>query len=219
MTWREQIAGAFGFGTAPFAMHRSDEDLAKAAIRAAKAEGASRDDFAREIALYARKYISSEGTLRERRSVHLTNAALLAMFGTLALSVGWREVLTIHLSIMVIASILGVWLFSLQHRFETARWARREEWDPAVASMEASSWFGLPRVLHWLTGNIGFHHVHHLNTRVPSYRLRAAHATVQALWPIEPLSLAGGLRAPWLTLWDEAKGRLVSFREAARAAA
>lgn len=66
MSWREQIAGAFGFGTAPFALHREDQDLAKAAIRAAKAEGATRDEFAREIALYARKYISSEGALRER---------------------------------------------------------------------------------------------------------------------------------------------------------
>ena len=66
MTWRDQIAGTFGFGTAPFALHRSDEDLAKAAIRAAKAEGATREDFAREIALYARKYVSSEGILRER---------------------------------------------------------------------------------------------------------------------------------------------------------
>lgn len=65
-TWRDQIAGAFGFGTAPFAMHRSDADLAKAAIRAAKAEGVTRDEFAREIALYARKYVSSEGILRER---------------------------------------------------------------------------------------------------------------------------------------------------------
>ena len=66
MSWREQIAGAFGFGTAPFAMHRADEDLAKAAIRAAKAQGATREEFAREITLYARKYISSEGILRER---------------------------------------------------------------------------------------------------------------------------------------------------------
>ena len=157
--------------------------------------------------------------VRERRSVHLTNAALLALFGTLALSIGWREVLAIHVSIMIVASILGVWLFSLQHRFETARWTRREDWNPADASMEASSWFGLPRVLQWLTGNIGFHHVHHLNTRVPNYRLGAAHDAVQALWPIEPLSLMGGLRSPWLTLWDEARGRLVSFREAKRAAA
>jgi hypothetical protein len=66
MTWKEQIAGAFGFGTAPFALHQSDEDLAKVAIQTAKAEGATREEFAREIALYARKYVSSEGLLRER---------------------------------------------------------------------------------------------------------------------------------------------------------
>ncbi len=122
----------------------------------------------------------------------------------------------VHLPVMVVASILGVWLFSLQHRFETARWARRTAWNASEASMEASSWFGLPSVLHWVTGNIGFHHVHHLNPRVPNYRLGAAHDAVQALWPIQPLSLVGGLRAPWLTLWDEENGRLVSFRDAVR---
>src|SRR5689334_43923 len=163
------------------------------------------------LMLYRVPFDTPPGWVRERRSVHLTNAALAMMFGALALAIGWQEVLTIHLAIMVVASILGVWLFSLQHRFETARWARRAAWDPAVASMEASSWFGLPAVLHWLTGNIGFHHVHHLNTRVPSYRLGAAHAAVQALWPDKPLSLAGGLRAPWLTLWDAATSRLRSL--------
>ena len=171
------------------------------------------------LVLYRVPFDTPRCWVRERRSVHFTNAALAALFGTLALSIGWREVLTIHVSIMAVASILGVWLFSLQHRFETARWTRREDWNPMDASMEASSWFALPRVLHWLTGNIGFHHVHHLNTRVPNYRLGAAHEAVQALWPVTPLSLAGGIRAPWFTLWDEARGRLVSFREAARAVA
>lgn len=154
--------------------------------------------------------------VRERRSVHLTNAALLALFGTLALLLGWQQVLVIQMSVMVVASILGVWLFSLQHRFEAARWTRRGTWNASDASMEASSWFNLPRILHWVTGNIGFHHVHHLNPRVPSYRLGAAHDAVQTLWPVEPLSLKGGLRAPWLTLWDEASGRLVAFRGVAQ---
>ena len=147
--------------------------------------------------------------------MHLTNAALLTLFGSLAVLLGWQRVLVVHVSVMIIASIVGVWLFSLQHRFEAARWTRRKEWDSSDASMEAASWFGLPRVLHWLTGNIGFHHVHHLNPRVPSYRLRVAHDAVQALWPVEPLSLMGGLRAPWLTLWDETRGRLVRFRDVA----
>lgn len=156
--------------------------------------------------------------VRERRSVYLTNAALLASFVALALLIGWREVATVQLSIMVVASIIGVWLFSVQHRFETAHWTRRADWNAVDASMEASSWFALPRVLRWLTGNIGFHHVHHLNPRVPNYRLADAHDATQAVWPVEPLTLGGSLHAPWLTLWDEAKGRLVSFRDAARTA-
>ena len=168
------------------------------------------------VALYRVPFDTPRQCVRERRSIWLTDGALLALFGTLALLLGWREVLAIHLSVMIVASIVGVWLFSLQHRFETARWTRREEWNAADASMEGSSWLCLPRVLHWLTGNIGFHHVHHLNPRVPNYRLGAAHEAVQPLWPVEPLSLMGGLRAPWLTLWDEARGRLVSFRDVSR---
>jgi omega-6 fatty acid desaturase (delta-12 desaturase) len=115
---------------------------------------------------------------------------------------------------MVVASIFGVWLFSLQHRFETAHWTRKTEWSAADASLRGSSWLALPRPLHWLTGNIGFHHVHHLNPLVPNYRLSQAHAAVQALCPVPPLSLRSGLRAPLLTLWDEAAGRLVRFRDA-----
>jgi omega-6 fatty acid desaturase (delta-12 desaturase) len=170
------------------------------------------------LVLYRVPFDTPRRWARERRSVHLTNAALAALFVTLALLLGWQQVLLVHVSVIIVASIVGVWLFSLQHRFETARWTRRPEWNPSGASMEASSWFGLPRFLHWLTGNIGFHHVHHLNPRVPSYRLGAAHEAVQVLWPVKPLSLMGGLRAPRLTLWDEASGRLVSFRDAARCA-
>lgn len=170
------------------------------------------------LVLYRVPFDTPRHWTRERRSVHLTNLMLAALFASLALVVGWREVLAVHLPVMTVASIIGVWLFSLQHRFETARWARRGDWDASEASMAASSWFDLPRGLHWLTGNIGFHHVHHLNPRVPNYRLAAAHEAVQALWPVPALRLGAGLRAPRLVLWDEAAGRLVSFREAHRAA-
>jgi len=168
------------------------------------------------LVLYRVPFDTPRRWKRERLSVHLTNAALLAMLCALGALVGWKEVLAIHVSIMVVASIVGVWLFTLQHRFETAHWARRDAWNPAEASMNGSSWFDLPPVLRWLTGNIGFHHVHHLNTRIPNYRLNAAHAAMQPAWPVAPLSFRGGLRAPWLTLWDESRGRLVTFREAAR---
>jgi omega-6 fatty acid desaturase (delta-12 desaturase) len=151
---------------------------------------------------------------RERRSVYLTDVSVAALLSMLAALMGWRAVLMVHLPVMVVASIFGFWLVSLQHRFETARWMARSDWDFVAASLDGSSWFRLPRALHWLTGNIGFHHVHHLNPHVPNYRLHAAHDALQALRPTPPLSLSRGLAAPWLTLWDEASERLVRFRDA-----
>jgi omega-6 fatty acid desaturase (delta-12 desaturase) len=168
------------------------------------------------VLLYRVPFDTPRAWVRERWSVYLTNLALVALFGSLVALVGWREVVLVQLPVMVVASILGVWLFSLQHRFETARWTTKSEWNHLEAALTGSSWFGLPRALHWLTGNIGFHHVHHLNPHVPNYRLAAAHEAVLALRPLRPLSLRGGLRAPWLTLWDEAAGCLVTFRDAHR---
>ena len=166
------------------------------------------------VLLYRVPFDTPRAWVRERWSVHLTNAALLCLFGTLVLLLGWQEVLLVHLPIMVVASILGVWLFSLQHRFETAHWTVRGEWSFVDAALRGSSWFNLPRPLHWLTGNIGFHHVHHLNPRVPNYWLQEAHHAVQTQRPVTPLSLGGGLAASFLTLWDARRGRLVRFRDA-----
>jgi omega-6 fatty acid desaturase (delta-12 desaturase) len=151
---------------------------------------------------------------RERWSVHGTNAALVALFATLALLLDWRDVLTVHLSVIAVASILGVWLFTLQHRFATAHWSGRADWRFVSVALEGSSWFDLPRVLHWLTGNIGFHHIHHLDPRVPNYRLSQAHDVVQTLRPVAGIGLGAGLAAPSLALWDERRDRLVRFRDA-----
>lgn len=150
---------------------------------------------------------------RERWSVYLTDVALAVLFGVLVLLLGWRQVLLVHLPVMAVASILGVWLFSLQHRFETSRWLGHGEWSFVEAALDGSSYFRLPRALHWLTGNIGFHHIHHLNPRVPNYRLRACHEAVEALHPVQALTFKGGLAAPRLTLWDEDRGRLVRFAD------
>ncbi len=165
------------------------------------------------ILLYRVPFDTPRGWARERRSVYLTNAALAAMFGALASLLGWQHVLMVHLPIMVVASIVGVWLFTLQHRFETAQWTSEKQWSFIDAALAGSSWLRLPRVLHWLTGNIGFHHIHHLNPRVPNYRLGAAHAAVQQVRRVRGLDLMDGLRAPWLTLWDEVSGRLVRFSD------
>ena len=166
------------------------------------------------ILLYRLPFDTPRGWARERHSVYLTNAALAVLFGALAFLLGWREVLMVHLPIMVVASIVGVWLFTLQHRFETAQWRNEVQWSFTDAALSGSSWLCLPRVLHWLTGNIGFHHIHHLNPRVPNYRLAAAHTAVQEVRRVRGLGLMDGLRAPWLTLWDEVSGRLVRFSDA-----
>ena len=105
---------------------------------------------------------------------------------------------------IAVSSILGVWLFSLQHRFETARWTPRSDWNFVDAALDGSSWFRLPTALHWLTGNIGYHHVHHLNPRVPNYRLARPRGRAQSMRPVPPLSLRHGFAATFLTLWDEA---------------
>jgi acyl-lipid omega-6 desaturase (Delta-12 desaturase) len=153
---------------------------------------------------------------RERRAVHLTNLAIAGSTLALCSVVGLAEVLVVQLPIMAFASVIGVWLFTVQHRFETTLWARRADWSARTAALHGSSYLRLPALLRWFTGNIGFHHVHHLNPRIPNYRLRSCHAAVPALSDVPPLTLWAGLRSLRLALWDEENRRMVSFRSARR---
>jgi omega-6 fatty acid desaturase (delta-12 desaturase) len=152
----------------------------------------------------------------ERLSVHATNAGLIALFGALGLALGFDRMAVIQFTVLVVASTIGVWLFSVQHRFETAHWSRQDKWTYMAASLEGSSYLRLPAALRWLTGSIGLHHVHHLNSRVPNYRLQERCDRVMPLGAIPSMGLRCALRAMWLALWDEERGRLVSFREARR---
>jgi omega-6 fatty acid desaturase (delta-12 desaturase) len=153
--------------------------------------------------------------VRERRSFHLTNVALVVLYGALAVLLGWQRVLMVQLPILVAGTILGCWVLYVQHHFDAARWLAPGEWDFVEASLAGSSWAGLPRVLHWLTGNLTIHHVHHLNARIPNYSLDAASRALQGRYPMQPFGLRAALAAPWLALWDEDARRLVSFRQAA----
>jgi omega-6 fatty acid desaturase (delta-12 desaturase) len=149
---------------------------------------------------------------KERRGVHFTNLALAMMFSGLAVLLGWKQVLLVQLPIVILASIAGVWLFSVQHRFEDSEWLRQEQWTALRAALNGSSYLKLPRILQWFTGNIGFHHVHHLMPRVPNYRLQACHEALLALGgSVRTLTFAGALRAPSFALWDETHGRMVPF--------
>ena len=150
----------------------------------------------------------------ERLSVHLTNLAILFVYGGLGVFVGFGPVAAVALAIMLPASIIGVWLFSLQHHFDGTKWARHADWDPVTAAMQGSSFLRLPRVLQWFTGSIGFHHVHHLAPRIPNYRLAECHHSHPAFATARVLTLRKSLRASRHVLWDETAGRMITFAQA-----
>jgi omega-6 fatty acid desaturase (delta-12 desaturase) len=147
----------------------------------------------------------------ERRAVYLTNLGLGAVFLVLGLTLGFGAAAMVQLPIIMTAAIVGVWLFSVQHRFEDTLWARRDDWDFVAASIEGSSFLKLPRVLQWFTGNIGFHHIHHLDPRIPNYRLEACHNANPILQRAPVLTLRTSLGAGSHALWDEEQGRMVRF--------
>jgi omega-6 fatty acid desaturase (delta-12 desaturase) len=150
---------------------------------------------------------------RERYTVYATDLTIAALIVVAGLLLGFRQVLLVQLPIIIEASIIGVWLFSLQHRFEPSLWARQSDWNAATAALQGSSYLRLPKVLQWFTGNIGFHHIHHLDPRVPNYRLEECCKAVPALGIVPPMSLGASLPALWLALWDEDRGRMVSFAD------
>jgi omega-6 fatty acid desaturase (delta-12 desaturase) len=167
------------------------------------------------ILLYRVPFDMPKPWQRERRLVHLTSLALVAALGGLGLMLGYDRVAAVQLPVLVVASIIGVWLFSVQHRGERTQWRRHAAWDPTTAALKSSTYLRLPGVLQWFTGNIGFHHIHHLNPRVPNYRLQECHERIAAFCDVPTCSFRDGLRALGFALWDEARGRMVTFREAA----
>ncbi len=149
-------------------------------------------------------------------SLMATNLAIGAMAAGMALVIGPLTLLKVQLPIVLLASSMGVWLFYVQHQFEQGRWAREGEWDHGAAALHGSSYYRLPGVLRWLTANIGLHHVHHLASRVPNYRLEECLEALPELRRVGVLSLWESLATVRLSLWDENSRRLVSFRDARR---
>ena len=149
-------------------------------------------------------------------SVMATNLAIgLAAAGLIWL-VGVKAFVLVHLPIMVIAASIGVWLFYVQHQFERTSWDRDDTWKPQAAALHGSSHYDLPGFLRWFTGNIGVHHVHHLNSRIPYYRLQRVLRDHPELRDVGRLTLWQSLRSVPLVLWDERRRRLVSFRDIER---
>jgi omega-6 fatty acid desaturase (delta-12 desaturase) len=151
---------------------------------------------------------------RMRRNVLATNVALALLVGGLCWLIGWRDYLLVAGLPALLAGSVGIWLFYVQHQFEDAYWESGKEWSYVDAALRGSSYLKLPQPLQFCTGNIGLHHVHHLNARIPNYNLQRAHEENSIFHDVPTLSLRDGLRAVTLKLWDEDRRRLVTFAEA-----
>jgi len=156
---------------------------------------------------------------RIRRSVHTTNAALAGVIACACVLIGWRDFLLIQGPATVLAGSVGIWLFYVQHQFEGTCWEHHRDWSYADAALQGSSYLRLPRLLRFFTGNIGLHHIHHLNARIPNYNLQAAHDDNPMLHSVPTLSLWDGLCAVRLKLWDEDSRKLLTFAQARAASA
>jgi omega-6 fatty acid desaturase (delta-12 desaturase) len=148
---------------------------------------------------------------RERRSVWWMNLAILGMTAGLSVVFGILPYLLVQLTAMGVAGAAGLWLFYVQHQFEDAYW-EREDWDFTAAALKGSSFYKLPRILQWFSGNIGFHHIHHLSPRIPNYNLERCHRSDPMFRDVKPVTLMASLRLITLRLWDENAKKLIGFR-------
>ena len=150
---------------------------------------------------------------REWASVQGTNLALLAVLLIATFTIGLGRFVAVQLPITLIAGALGVFLFYVQHQYEDTYWRYREAWDYHAAGLEGASLYALPRVLQWITASIGFHHIHHVNPRIPNYNLQRCYDENPELHEVTRLTILQSLKTLWLTLWDEDGRRLIRFRD------
>ena len=162
--------------------------------------------------LFLNRFRSKGAGKRERASVGYTNLALLLIVGVASWTIGLQAYLLIQLPVILIAGVLGSWLFYVQHQFENAYWIRHDSWDPFRVALEGSSYLKLPKILQWFTGNIGLHHIHHVRPSIPNYHLQQCHDEVPAFHAVEAITLKKSFRCLQLALYDVEKRKLVGFR-------
>jgi omega-6 fatty acid desaturase (delta-12 desaturase) len=160
----------------------------------------------------SQRFPSAEANKRERHSVYWMNLAIFGMAAALSAIFGIVPYLIIQLTAMAVAGSAGVWLFYVQHQFEGVYWERADEWDYTAAALQGSSFYKLPKILQWFSGNIGFHHIHHLSSRIPNYNLERCHRAHPLFQTVKPVTLFSSLKSFTFRLWDEQNKRLVGFR-------
>ena len=157
---------------------------------------------------FSQKGIQHKG----RFSVYLTNLAALSIVLLAGYTIGLKTFLIVQLPITIIAATLGLWLFYVQHQYEEVYWERNDVRDSLKAALEGSSYYKLPKIAQWFTGNIGLHHIHHLNPLIPNYNLQACHDEIQKLQHIEPIGVRKSLKSLRIHLFDEDSKKLISFK-------
>lgn len=169
--------------------------------------------------LLRNRWPSNGAKKRDVLSVVYTDIALSVIVLVAGLTIGLKTFVMVVLPVALIAGTAGVWLFYVQHQFQGVYWARDEEWDPVRVAMEGASFYRLPKLLQWFTGNIGFHHLHHVRPAIPNYKLQACHEAIPALQTIKPMSLRESLGCLRLKLYDEDRRKMVGFAAARTEAA
>ena len=164
------------------------------------------------VFLIRQRFPSARASRRERRSVGWMNLALLGMATALSAVFGVGAYVAIQIAVVGLAGSAGVWLFYVQHQFEGVYWERRDDWDYTSAALQGSSFYKLPRILQWFSGNIGFHHIHHLSPRIPNYNLERCHRADPLFQSVKAITLIPSLKSFTFKLWDEQRGRLVGYR-------
>lgn len=161
--------------------------------------------------LIHQRFPSREASARDRQSVYSMNFALALMLVSMSVMFGIKNYIILQLITISIAGSAGIWLFYVQHQFEGVYWERKEEWDFTAAALQGSSFYKLPRILQWFSGNIGYHHLHHLSSRIPNYNLERCHKAHPLFQTVKPVTLLSSLKSFNFRLWDEESRRLVGF--------
>ncbi len=145
------------------------------------------------------------------KSIMLTNAALLGVYASIGIALGFNAVFAIYLPVLILTSWIGGWLFYVQHQFEDTYWQKHENWSSRESALHGSSYYEMPKILQWFTGNIGLHHIHHLCAKIPNYRLQDCMDAHPELKQINRITLKDSLKCLHLRLWDEESQRLIGF--------
>jgi omega-6 fatty acid desaturase (delta-12 desaturase) len=161
--------------------------------------------------LIRQRFPSPGASKRERESVQWMNLAILGMVAGLIWIFGFKSYLLIQLTITGVGGAIGIWMFYVQHQFEGVYWERGEDWDYTAAALQGSSFYKLPKILQWFSGNIGFHHIHHLSPRIPNYNLERCHKADPLFQNVPSVTLLSSLKALTFRLWDEPLRQLVGY--------